>query len=101
MCVYVHGIRPLRYIFWSPEPSHALSLFQYVKDRVSRMQSENSFSNFAEAKPIFERSSKIACLQGLCPFDDAKVAPFLDVYNSRNPLVKVPVKQLPILKKFL
>ena len=35
------------------------------------------------------------------PFDDAKVAPFLDVHNSRNPLVKVPVKQLPILKKFL
>ena len=29
-------------------------LFQHVKDRVSRMQSENSFSNFAEAKPIFE-----------------------------------------------
>ena len=29
-------------------------LFQYVKDRVSRMQSENSFSNFAEAKLIFE-----------------------------------------------
>ena len=42
-----------------------------------------------------------ACLQGFCPFDDAKVAPFLDVHNSRNPLVKVPVKQLPILKKFL
>jgi hypothetical protein len=39
----------------------SFSLFQYVKDRVSRMQSENSFSNFAEAKPIFERSSKIAC----------------------------------------
>jgi len=39
----------------------SFSLFQYVKERVSRMQNENSFSNFAEAKPIFERSSKIAC----------------------------------------
>jgi len=29
------------------------------------MQSENSFSNFAEAKPIFERSSKIA-MQLVC-----------------------------------
>ena len=61
--------------------------------------------NYYSASPIcrFRCSSKlkIACLQGFCPFDDAKVAPFLDVHNSRNPLVKVPVKQLPILKKFL
>ena len=32
-------------------------MYQYFKDRASRMQSENLLSGFAEAQPIFERSS--------------------------------------------
>ncbi len=48
-------------------------MYQYFKDRASRMQSENLLSGFAEAQPIFERSSKIVC-QTPFPFvDDAKV----------------------------
>ena len=35
-------------------------LYQRVKDRASRMQSESLLSGFAEAQPIFERSSMIA-----------------------------------------
>ena len=34
-------------------------MYQYFKDRASRMQIENLLSGFAEAQPIFERSSKI------------------------------------------
>ena len=43
-----------------------IQLFHHVKDRASRIQSENSFSDFVEAPPIFERSSKIDfCLSTL------------------------------------
>jgi len=48
-------------------------MYQYFKDRASRMQSENLLSGFAEAQPIFERSSMNTCLQGFCPFDNAKL----------------------------
>ena len=37
------------------------------------MQSESLLSGFAEAQPIFERSSRNACLQSFCPFDNAKI----------------------------
>ena len=46
-----HGLRPgppVRFVY------------QYVKDRASRRQSESSLSGFVEAPPIFERSSRSA-----------------------------------------
>ena len=46
-------------------------LYQHFKDRSSRMQSENSFSAFAEAPPVMERSSMIAA--SFFAFADAKV----------------------------
>lgn len=49
-------------------------MYQYFKDRASRIQSENLLSGFAEAQPIFERSSKIVLSFRQCKVRDKKKA---------------------------
>lgn len=41
-------------LFWGPTPA---SLYQYVNERASRIQSESSVSGFVEALPFMERIS--------------------------------------------
>lgn len=64
-----------------------------VKERVSRMQNGNSFPNFAEAKPLFERSSE-------SDFVLSTVQRYVEFFNPEiavTALVVKPVAEYPIL----
>lgn len=68
-----------------------------IKERVSRMQNGNSFPNFAEAKPLFERSSESACLRAS---DLSTVQRYVEFFNPEiavTALVVKPVAEYLIL----